>query len=152
MQLGYSTWGMPDLPIDAILPHLAGLGFDAVEIAVLPRYTTALSKLDGGERRRIARLLQQHKLTLSAISSYVSTIEPDAAAYAENRAAIQGAVDLAVDWAQDGQTPVVITGIAGRRGELGAHQAQLVDRLNDLAIFINSFPFNISRAFSLFCS
>ena len=132
MQLGYSTWGMPDTPIDTILAHLAGLGFDGVEIAVLPRYTTALSKLDNGERRRIAGLLQQHKLTLSAISSYVSTIEPDAVAYAENHAAIQGAVDLAVDWAQDGEPPVVITGIAGQRGQLAAHQAQLVERLNAL--------------------
>lgn len=132
MLLGYSTWGMPTLPIDVSLQHIAQTGFDAVEITVLPRYTTAVDNLDKAERQRIARLLAQHKLKLSAVGSYLSMIEPDPALFAENRARVQRAIDLAVDWAQDGQSPVVITGFGGQPGELEANQAQLVDRLNAL--------------------
>lgn len=132
MQLGYSTWGMPMLPIDVSLQHIAQTGFDAVEITVLPRYTTALDNLDQAERQRIARLLTQHKLKLSAVGSYLSMIEPDPALFAENLARVQGAIDLAVDWAQDGQPPVVITGFGGQPGELEANRTQLVDRLNTL--------------------
>ena len=66
MKLGFSTWGKPNLPIEVIIKHLANLGFDGVEIAVLPRFSTALVKLNQAERQRIPRLLQAHGLSLSA--------------------------------------------------------------------------------------
>ena len=72
MQLGYSTWGMPTVPIDVSIKHLSDLGFDAIEITVLPHFTTGLAKLDSSERRRIANLLKQHKLALSACLLYTS--------------------------------------------------------------------------------
>lgn len=132
MQLGYSTWGMPTVPIDVSLAHLANLGFDAVEITVLPHFTTGLAKLDSSERQRIAGLLKQHNLALSAVGSYLNFMEQDAAQFAQNLAYVQGAIDLAVDWAQDGRLPVVISGFGGQPGDLATQQAQLVDRLNTL--------------------
>ena len=51
--MGYTTWGMPRVPIDDALRHLAGLGFDGVEIAVIRGFTTELDTLDAAERRRI---------------------------------------------------------------------------------------------------
>src|SRR4051812_7514937 len=110
MQLGYSTWGMPNVPIDVSLKHLANLGFDAVEITVLPHFTTGLSKLDSSERKRIAHLLQEHKLALSAVGAYLNLMEQDPEQFAQHLAYVQGAIDLAVDWAQDGRLPVVISG------------------------------------------
>jgi sugar phosphate isomerase/epimerase len=123
---------MPRLPIDTIIAQLAVLGYDGVEIAVLPNWSTELSQLDGAERRRIARLLRESGLALPAISSYLSTIEPDAAVFAQNLAYIHRAIDLAVDWAQGGRAPVVITGIGGTRGDLQAHGGRLVERLRAL--------------------
>ncbi|RME55855.1 MAG: sugar phosphate isomerase/epimerase, partial [Caldilineae bacterium] len=35
MKLGYSTWGMPTVPVDVALRHLADLGYDGVELTVL---------------------------------------------------------------------------------------------------------------------
>ena len=40
MKIGYSTWGMPNVPIDEALEHLAGLGFAGVEPTVIRGYTT----------------------------------------------------------------------------------------------------------------
>ncbi|MBI2952274.1 sugar phosphate isomerase/epimerase, partial [bacterium] len=56
MKLGYSTWGMPKVPIDSALAHLAGLGFEGVELTVIPGYTTELRTLDAAARRRIRDL------------------------------------------------------------------------------------------------
>ena len=49
MKLGYSTWGMPTVPIDTALSHLANLGYDGVELTIIPRFTTELSTLDAAE-------------------------------------------------------------------------------------------------------
>ena len=132
MQLGYSTWGMPKVPIDVSVSHIAALGFDAIEITVLPNFTTALANLDGGERQRISQLIQDNKLALSAVGAYINLMEQDAAQFASNLAYVQGAIDLAVDWAQAGRLPVVISGFGGQPGDLATQQAQLVERLNVL--------------------
>ena len=132
MQLGYSTWGMPTVPVDTALQHLAELGFDAVELTVLPRYTTTVANLDSSERLRIADLLTTHRLTLSAVGSYLNLMEQNADAFAQNLAYVQRAIQLAVDWAQNGKPPVVISGFGGRLGDLATQQDQLVERLNHL--------------------
>ena len=36
MKLGYSSWGMPTVPIDQAIRYLAELGYDGIEICVLP--------------------------------------------------------------------------------------------------------------------
>ncbi len=138
MKLCYSTWGMPMLPMDVITRRLAALGYDGVEIAVLPNWTTEIDELDATERRRIARLLRAAGLALPAISSYLSTIEPDAETFAHNLAYIQAAIDLAVDWAQDGKPPVVITGIGGKRGDLPEQQDRLIERLRGLGEYADT--------------
>jgi sugar phosphate isomerase/epimerase len=137
MKLGYTTWGMPTVPIDVIVPHLSTLGFDAVEICVLPRFRTALATLDRSERRRVADLLQRYNLTLSAVNYYVSLMAEDAAIYAHNLSQIKGAIDLAVEWTQQG-APIVVSGIGGKPGDLATQQGQLVDRLDELGSYAES--------------
>lgn len=132
MLLGYSLWAMPDVPIDTSLPHLAAVGYDAVEIVVLPRYTTALAKMDATERRRIPGLLKRYGLTLSAVNYYTALLEPDPAIWAGHRAAIEATIDLAVEWAQGDQPPVVISGVGGSPGELPARLSEVVDRAGGL--------------------
>ena len=68
MKIGYSTWGMPTVPVDTFVPFLARLGYDGIELTVIPGYTTELSKLDAAERRRIAGMLNEHHLALPALA------------------------------------------------------------------------------------
>jgi len=138
MKLGYSLWGMPDVPIDTSLPHLSGLGYDAVEIVVLPRFSTALTKMDAAERRRIPGLLKQHGLTLSAVNYYTALLEPDPAIFAGHLAAIKETIDLAVEWAQGDEPPVVISGVGGSPGELPARLDELADRAGAIAEYAAS--------------
>ncbi len=135
MYLGYSTWAMPDLPIDTVITHLAKLGFDAIEIGVLPRFSTALDRLDEAERQRIPQLLRAHNLRLSAVSSYLDMLEPNAEQFAAHHDYVKRTVDLATQWADlwpNGQQPVVISGLGGKPGDIAGRQEQLVERLDAL--------------------
>ena len=100
MNLGYSTWGMPTVPIDIAILHIAQLGFDGMELAVGPRFITELSTLNTAERKRIAGLLKQHNLALPAIAAHSSLMETDPEAHAQNMWRLKGAADLGVELAQ----------------------------------------------------
>ncbi|MEM7133309.1 MAG: sugar phosphate isomerase/epimerase [Chloroflexota bacterium] len=132
MLLGFSTWAMPNRPIDTIVSYLHSIGYDAIEIGVLPRFSTALEKMDEAERQRIARLLKDYKLKLSAISAYLDFMEQDEAKFSENSVYVQRAIDLATEWFPEPQQPIVVSGFGGQPGELETHQDQLVERLNTL--------------------
>jgi sugar phosphate isomerase/epimerase len=112
MKLGYSTWGMITVPIDPAVEHIAGLGFDTIEIAVGPRWTTDLDKMDAAERKRIPQLVKNHGLEISAIDGHVSLLETDGDALAKNVARLNDAIDLAVQWAQ-GDTPPYVCTLSG---------------------------------------
>jgi len=132
MKLGYSTWGMPKVPVDEALAHLAGLGFDGVELTVIPGYTTELIKLDAVERSRIRRLLEKHHLILPAIAAHSSLLSDDAATHAANMARLKGAVDLAVEWVQGDIIPAIDTTPGGRPEEWDAVRDLLVERTREL--------------------
>lgn len=83
MKLGYSTWGMPTLPIGQAISHIAQLGFEGIEMAVIPGYTTALDHLDSQTRQDIKQWLKNHKLTLSAIAAHSSLVQTDPEIHAE---------------------------------------------------------------------
>lgn len=109
MKLGYSTWGMPKIPVDTALEHLAKLGYDGVELTVIPGYTTDLSNLDKDERQRIAGLLKQYNLDLPAIAGHTSLLATDTDEHARNWARLKATVDLAVDWAIGNEPPCIDT-------------------------------------------
>lgn len=132
MKIGYCTWGMPTVPVDTIIPFLSRLGYDGVELTVIPGYTTELRRLDAAERRRIARMLKDHRLEQPAIAAQTSMVErdPDTAAIHWRR--LTDAVDLAVDWAQDAGPPAVDTSVGGKSEEWEQLKPLLVERMGAL--------------------
>src|SRR5688572_24730392 len=109
MNLGYSTWGMPKLPIDHAVERIAANGYDGLEISVLPAWTTAIDTLDAAERKRILKLVNDKGLTITAISGHASLLESDPAANEKNLERLKAAIDLAVEWQQNGRVPYVNT-------------------------------------------
>ena len=112
MKLGFSTWGMASIGVDEALEGIAGLGYDGVELTVLPGYTTALDDLDDGERARILQLLAGHGLDLPAVSGHRSLLA-SGDAHADNWRRLTGAIDLCAAWSIDGATPVLDTVLGG---------------------------------------
>lgn len=135
MKLGYSTWGMPTVPVDVALAHLAGLGFDGVELTVIPGYSTELCVLTKGERRRILKLLKKHGLGLPAIAGHTSLMEEDPQVHAANCKRLQETIDLAVDWAGPDGPPAIDTTAGSKPEEWESRKAQLVERTQELATY-----------------
>jgi sugar phosphate isomerase/epimerase len=136
MKLGCSTWGMPKVPIDQAVAHIAGLGFQGIEITVAPGWSTELGTLSTEERKRIAGLVKQHGLTLSAIGHAV-LLESDALREV-NQSWVRSIVDLAAEWAQDGRPPVVNVLSGGRTAEWDTQLDATVERMVEAAHYAQS--------------
>jgi sugar phosphate isomerase/epimerase len=132
MKIGYCTWGMPTVPVDTMIPFLARLGYTGIELTVIPGYTTEISLLDAAERKRIARMLKDHHLELPAIAGQTSMIDLDPDTAARHWARLTAAVDLAVDWAQDGRPPAVDTTVGGTSEQWDELKPLLVERMGAL--------------------
>ncbi|UCH02580.1 MAG: sugar phosphate isomerase/epimerase [Candidatus Bathyarchaeota archaeon] len=128
MKLGYSTWGMPTVSVATSFKYLADLGFDGVELTVIPGYTTELRKLNTRERRHIQQLLSQHRLMLSAISAHSNLVSHDHETYTTNVTRLKGAIDLAAELAQDKIVPVVISTSGNSLQKWDAIKDLLVER------------------------
>jgi sugar phosphate isomerase/epimerase len=138
MKLGYTTWGMPTIGIDQAVEHVASLGYDGIEIAVLPGWTTAIDTLDAAERKRILKLVNDKGLTISAISGHASLLEKDPADNERNLNRLKAAIDLAVEWAQDGRVPYVNTLSGGRTADWEAQKELFAERLMVAAEYAQS--------------
>ena len=133
MKLGYSTWGMPTIEPEVAIPYLADLGFDGVEICVVPGYSTDLVTLTPQRRSSILDLLSEHDLELPAISGNTSLMAADPSAHQANMARLFATIDLAVDWAQQGAPPCITTTAGGRPDDWERLRPQLIERSIQLA-------------------
>lgn len=132
MKIGYSTWGMPTLPIDTALAHLKKLGFDGVEPTVIPGWSTELDTLDAAERKRIRALFDQHGLEMPAVAGHRSLIEQDPQAHAENWRRLTGAIDLCAEWAGPEGVPGLDTTLGGGPDAWEPKRQLILERLGQL--------------------
>jgi sugar phosphate isomerase/epimerase len=132
MKIGYCTWGMPTVPVDTFVPFLAGLGYDGIELTVIPGYTTELSRLDTAERKRIAQMLKDNHLELPAIAGHTSIVERDPDVAAQHWKRLTDAVDLATDWALDGTPPPIDTTVGGMSVDWDSLRDLLFERMGEL--------------------
>jgi sugar phosphate isomerase/epimerase len=133
MRIGYSTWGMREVPIEEALPAIARIGYQGVELSVAPGWVTELYTLDAAQRARIRALLAEHNLVLSSVIRNVSLVEEDAAQNATNLQSLRDAIDLAAELGQPGETPVMTTHLGGRPNDWEAKREVAVERLLELA-------------------
>jgi inosose dehydratase len=129
---------MPTVAIDEAVALIARLGYDGIEITILPGWSTAISTLDAAERRRILDLVNDAGLTISAISGHASLLERDADALAANITQLHQAIDLAVEWAQEGHIPYVNTLSGGRSADWDAQYKLFAERIGEVANYAAS--------------
>jgi len=133
MLLSYSTWGMPHVPIDVAVAHCAGLGFDGLELTVIPGWSTDAAGLDAAERKRIRRLYDDHDLELCGMSGNTPLLAADPDEHARNMARLRGYLDLAAELQRPGETLIVTTASGGAAEDWDSVKDALVDRFGDLA-------------------
>jgi sugar phosphate isomerase/epimerase len=132
MRLCYSTWSMQKPSIDEILQNLAAIGFDSVELTVIPGWSTELDTLDRAERQRIRRLLNQYNLALPAIAGHRPLLAADPDEHAENWRRLTGAIDLCVELAGLDGPPSLDTTVGAHGQSWDACRDLLVERLTRL--------------------
>jgi len=132
MKLGYCTWGMPTVPVDTQIEHVAGLGFDGIELTVIPRFLTDLYAMDAAERKRIKQLLIDHDLDLPAIAGHTRLMETDPDLHAKNLQRLRDTIDLAVEWTIGDAPPALDTTTGGQSGQWETHKEMLAERMGEL--------------------
>lgn len=135
MQLSYSTWGMPQAPIDVAVAHCAALGFDGLELTVIPGWSTDAATLDTAARRRIRRLYDDHRLELCGLAGNTPQLSPDAAEHERNLARFQGYLDLAAELQRPGERLTVSTTSGGHPEDWERVKETLAERFGELATY-----------------
>src|SRR5689334_2521181 len=104
MQLSYSTWGMPLVPIETAVAHCADLGFDGLELTVIPGWSTDAAGLDAAARKRIRQLYDDHQIELCGMSGNTPLLAADPSEHAANMDRFKGYLDLAAELQHPGET------------------------------------------------
>lgn len=133
MKLSYSTWGMPQVPIDVAVAHCANLGFDGLEMTVIPGWSTDAATLDAAERQRIRTLYDQHQLELCGLSGNTPLLDGDPAEHEAHMDRFRGYLDLAAELQRPRERLTVTTTSGGRPEDWERVNTTLVDHFGELA-------------------
>lgn len=133
MYLSYSTWGMPTAPIDVAVAHCASLGFDGLELTVIPGWATDAANLDRAERRRIRALYDRHGIALCGLAGNTPLLAADPAEHARNMERLRGYLDLAAELQRPGERLTVSTTSGGAIEDWAPSRELLVERFGELA-------------------
>lgn len=135
MLLAYSTWGMPTVPIDTAVAHCAALGYDGLELTVIPRWTTDAANLDAAARRHIRKIYDDHNLALCGLSGATHLLDGDQAERARSRERFKSYLDLAAELQHPGECLTVSTVSAGRPEDWATARHELADIYGELAAY-----------------
>lgn len=133
MKLSYSTWGMQQTPIDDAVRHCAALGFDGLELTVIPGWTTDAATMNKAERQRIRRLYDDAGLDLCGLSGNVVLLQDDSTAEAADADRFRGYLDLAAELQKPGERLIVTTTSGAAPGEWDARKQHFVEIAGRLA-------------------
>lgn len=138
MLLSYSTWGMPRVPIDIAVGHCAQLGFDGLELAVIPGWVTDAALLDGPERARIRRLYDESGLDLCGLCGNSPLLLDDAEELEASLARLRAYLDLAAELRTNSEPLAVSCTSGGAPADWDANRERLVERYGELARYAQS--------------
>jgi sugar phosphate isomerase/epimerase len=133
MKLSYSTWGMQTTPIDVAVRHCAALGFDGLELTVIPGWPTDAATMDAFERQRIRSLYDDAGIELCGISGNVPLLLASMADADANEARFRTYLDLAAELQQLGERLIVTTTTGGVPADWESRKNEVIDRVGRLA-------------------
>lgn len=133
MKLSFSTWGMQVTPIDEAVRHCAALGFDGLELTVIPGWPTDAATLDIAERARIRALYDEAGIELCGMSGNVPLLLGDRAAAGPNETRFRTYLDLAAELQHPGERLVVTTTTGGTPRDWDSRKQEVVERVGRLS-------------------
>jgi sugar phosphate isomerase/epimerase len=134
--LGFSLYGMRSLSLADALKACAEIGYDSVELPVMPDWPADSAELDAAARRDLGAALSDAGLRLTALMENLPC--HDASRHDANLERLRRACDLAHDLAPpaaagEAVPPLVETILGGKPGEFSELKGALVELLADWA-------------------
>jgi inosose dehydratase len=127
LPLGFSLYGMKTIPLPDALRTCAAIGYDGVELALMPGYPTEPARLTAADRRDLRSRLADNRLALHGLMENLAEPAADAA-HRANLDRLRAAADLGHALSPD-RPPPVETVLGGRPADWDAAKDRLVDRL-----------------------
>lgn len=103
MLLGYSTWGMPHVPILDAIEQCARIGYDSLEMTVTAGWSAHAADLDAGDRRRIREQYDRCGIQLSGLIGNTPVLTTDDAEWQRSLRLMEGYLDLAAELQGEGE-------------------------------------------------
>jgi sugar phosphate isomerase/epimerase len=131
--LGFSLYGMKSLTIEDALAALAKIGYDCVELPVMPDWPADSARFTREQGARWRDLLSARRLRLSALMDNLPALG-DEPTHRANLDRLKRAADMARQLSTTGgEPPLIETIMGGKAGEFDAIKDRLVARLRDWA-------------------
>ena len=128
---GFSLYGMRRLSLDDALEACRRIGYDAVELAVMPDWPADPRRLSKDDRRQLRERLGELKLELPALMENLP-LDVDAGGHRSQLDRLKAAAELGHDLCPD-RPPFVETIIGGKNGQWEELRDQFAERLSDWA-------------------
>ena len=125
--LNAGTYGMKSLAIADALHTIAGIGYDGVEIALMPGWPTEPSQLSAAGRRAVRRILGDTGLALPSLMESLSMDNQHNRPQRSER--LKRAIDLAHDLSPE-HLPVIETVIGGKTAEWDQVKEAMAEELD----------------------
>jgi len=129
--LGFRLYGMKDLPTAEALSACAALGYDDVELALLPGYATEPATLSKPHRAELRKVLDGTGLAVPALMENLRAVVDDRA-HRANLDRIARAAELAHDLSAT-NVPVLETVLGGTPADWPAMREPMIGRLRGWA-------------------
>src|SRR5687768_12487551 len=95
MRLAGWNYGYGRTPLEDAVAHMAGVGYEGMELATGDGHSTPLATLDDGRVRAIAALTGRHGLPIVAVSALFNLVSGDEAAWRDEWARWRRAIEVA---------------------------------------------------------
>ena len=125
--LSYGTYGLRMLSWEVAIGTIAEMGYDGVEICVMPGYPTEPAKLRPADQAALGRRLRDLGLSAPAFLETLHVLDARQT-HADNLARIERAVELGAAIAP-GRPPFIETVLGRRTDEWDAIKNQMVDEI-----------------------
>lgn len=128
---GFGTYGMQSLDTETALRTIRQIGYDGVELALMPGWPTEPTLLDDGARRKIRALLVELKLDLPSLLESTPLLQD-----APKRAAVRERLKRAAELGHalsPAKPPVVETILGGRTAAWDQVKDRMAEELREWA-------------------